>query len=138
MVIQQSTPTQQTPMIVGLFVACWLLTLTLPLRAADPPMPDTTLVVDPATAPETTPEPLVKPDEQERRVKLTAGLAALAGIAILGIVLAAVIIIWAGRLRRLVREPTTPTGKQDPFWFLRPGKLPPLTSTENPPEDDER
>jgi len=97
------------------------------------PRPDTTLVVDPELTPEPAVPSPVKPDEKERRVKLTAGLAALAGITILGVVLGAVIIIWAGRLRRMVREPLEATGKQDPFWFLRPTKSDRLLS----PKDEE-
>lgn len=85
--------------------------------AADPVLPDNTLVAETET------ERPTKPDEKERRVKLTAGLAALAGITIIGIVFGAMIIIWAGRLRRMAREPVSATGRQDPFWFLRPEKI---------------
>lgn len=102
-----------------------------PLTAAQVPETDKSLVVDPA--PEVAPgsKPPLKPDEKERRIKVTAGLAALAGILIIGVVLGAIIIIWAGRLRRMVREPIPPTGRQDPFWFLRPQK------TRLPQETDE-
>lgn len=115
----------------------WLLLGLLafvPVLAADeplpPPQPDTTLVVDHEPVADPAVPPPVKPDDKERRVKLTAGLAALAGITILGIVLGAVIIIWAGRLRRMVREPLPATGKQDPFWFLRPSKSLPTDTNE--------
>ncbi len=102
-----------------------------PLTAAQVSETDKSLVVDPAPDAAPGSKPPLKPDEKERRIKLTAGLAALAGIAILGIVFAAIIIIWAGRLRRMVREPIPPTGRQDPFWFLRPEK------TVLPKETDE-
>lgn len=71
-----------------------------------------------------------EPDKKERRVKATAGLMAVAGIAIVGIAFAAIIILWAGRLRRLVREPSRATGRQDPFWFLRPEKTLPMPQKE--------
>jgi hypothetical protein len=108
--------------IAGLSLAMWFSTAGLGLLAQEQPVPDTTLVVDPEHQPGTAPDAPTKPDEKERRVKLTAGLAALAGIAIVGIVFAAVILIWGARLRRIVREPLEATGKQDPFWFLRPSK----------------
>ncbi len=131
MVIHEYTLPRRNPMVIGLCVALWLGAFAMRLAAADPPVPETALVVDPATVPETPPELPAKPNEQERRVKVTAGLAALAGITITGIVLAAVIVIWGGRLRRLVREPLTATGRQDPFWFLRPKKSVPTETTES-------
>lgn len=85
-------------------------------------------VADPASAPladaakPAADKRFPKPDQKKRRLKATAGLMAVAGIAIVGIAFAAVIIIWARRLRRLAREPIPTTGRQDPFWFLRPEK----------------
>ncbi len=105
-------------LLIGLFVGGFA-GLSLDVDADDAVGPQTPQIAEPETEPKTP----TKPDEKERRIKLTAGLAALAGIAIVGIVLAAIIIIWAGRLRRIVREPTSSTGRQDPFWFLRPEKI---------------
>ncbi len=108
-------------MLLGLFALTFSL-LVDRIHAADVPVPDTTLVADPDSDPATDGKNPTRPDEQEKRIKVTAGLAALAGILIVGVVLGAVIIIWAGRLRRIVREPIPATGRQDPFWFLRPEK----------------
>lgn len=109
--------------VVGFWIA-FLFGVVVSTDAAQVPETDKSLIVEPA--PEAVPEvdspPSPNPDEKERRIKFTAGLAALAGIIILGVVLGAIIIIWAGRLRRIVREPTPTTGRQDPFWFLRPDK----------------
>ena len=59
----------------------------------------------------------------ERRRKASAGLAAVAAIAILGIGVMAATMIWAKRLRRLARDPGVPqkTAGND-FWFLKPPK----------------
>lgn len=131
-------PRRRWAIIFGLFVLA-VCGFIVPVHAAEVPVPDTTLVVDPEPTPTTDGKNPIKPDEKERRIKLTAGLAALAGILIVGVVLGAIIIIWAGRLRRLVREPIPATGRQDPFWFLRPEKtrLPRNTDeidTTNPEE----
>jgi len=118
---QLTRPRRRWAIIFGLFVLAVFGHMDR-IHAAEVPVPDTTLVVDPEAIPATDGKNPIKPDEKERRIKLTAGLAALAGILIVGVVLSAIIIIWAGRLRRLVREPIPATGRQDPFWFLRPEK----------------
>ena len=127
MVIGPSLPQRCAWFARGLCLALCCVAMGSELLAQDVPRPDTTLVVDPEAAT----SPTVKPDEKERRAKATAGVAALAGITILGVVFAAVIIIWGARLRRLVREPLPATGRQDPFWFLRPDKSSPTETTES-------
>ena len=85
----------------------------------------------------------------EKQIKAYSGLAALAGIIICGLALAALIILWAGRLRRQIRRPL-PNGERSErdFWFLKPPKptvtesslpdahLPPHESPR-PPDDRE-
>ncbi len=83
----------------------------------------------------------------EKRRKASAGFAAIGGIAILGISIITMTMIWARRLRRIARDPLPPqrTAGND-FWFLKPPKptvdesvpgadRPPLSpSSERPPE----
>jgi hypothetical protein len=61
--------------------------------------------------------------EAEKKRKATAGLAAVGAIAILGVSVIALTMIWARRLRRLARDsgPIQRTAGND-FWFLRPPK----------------
>lgn len=66
----------------------------------------------------------------ERQQRAMAGLAAVAGIAIIGIALGTLIILWAGRLRRITREPLPSSQLQNEFWFLKPPKPP--VSEEGP------
>jgi len=55
----------------------------------------------------------------EKELRITAGLAAVVGIVVLGIGLIAGILVWGSRLRRLTRQQSTPTPKGSEFWFLR-------------------
>jgi len=68
------------------------------------------------------------PYHKEKQARVTAGLAAVAGIAIVGVGLGAGVMLWGARLRRLNRQPLAPTGRQDAFWFLRPPKPQPHDS----------
>ncbi|HEY4263532.1 MAG TPA: hypothetical protein VGM98_25435 [Schlesneria sp.] len=85
----------------------------------------------------------------EKQIKAYSGLAALAGIVICGLALAALTILWAGRLRRQIRRPL-PNGARSErdFWFLKPPKptvtessLPdahqPLHESPDPPDERE-
>jgi hypothetical protein len=101
------------------------------------PVPRTTgitLADEPIAATE---EPEVAPrvtdvNRLEKQKKAYSGLAALAGIIITGIALAALIILWAGRLRRQIRRPLTGGGEPSrDFWFLKPPK-PIVTETSLP------
>jgi hypothetical protein len=59
----------------------------------------------------------------ERHVKAYILLAALAGIVIAGVGLTALIILWAGRLRRQFRRPMPECDAPErDFWFLKPPK----------------
>lgn len=71
------------------------------------------------------PADALHPVHKERQARVTAGLAAVAGIAIVGVGLGAGIMLWGARLRRRNRQPLAPTGRQDAFWFLRPSKAVP-------------
>jgi len=68
----------------------------------------------------------------EKQIKAFSGLMALAGIVIAGLALIALIVLWAGRLRRQLRRPLpeTDAGSRD-FWFLKPPK-PPVSSSSLP------
>ena len=59
----------------------------------------------------------------EKKRKATIGLAAVGAIAILGVSVIAMTMIWARRLRRLARDsgPVQKTAGHD-FWFLKPPK----------------
>jgi hypothetical protein len=61
------------------------------------------------------------PDPEKQR-RAMAGLAAIAGIAIVGIGLLAITILWGARLRRLNRKPLPKAALKDEFWFLKPPK----------------
>lgn len=91
--------------------------------AADPAA--TSIAEDPPTA-----AAPIRPSE--KHIKAYSGLAALAGIVIAGLALAALIILWAGRLRRQLRRPLPDCGVRDrDFWFLKPPK-PTVTQSSLP------
>lgn len=79
------------------------------------------------------PTPASKPKRpSEKQIKAYSGLAALVGIIICGLALSALIILWAGRLRRQLRRPL-PNGdhSERDFWFLKPPK-PTVTQSSLP------
>lgn len=87
-----------------------------------PPLPDndTPVKID-AVAP-VSPDNRKKASEERAKIR-TAGLAAIAGIAILGVGSIAITMVWARRLRRLARDPGPPqTTEGNDFWFLKPRK----------------
>ncbi len=92
---------------------------------------ETTLLDDKADSPELTSssDESSKTDAEKKR-KATVGLAAVGAIAILGVSVIAMTMIWARRLRRLARDsgPIQKTAGND-FWFLKPPK-PNATDTE--------
>lgn len=57
--------------------------------------------------------------EKERETRITAGLAAVAGIATVGIGLIAVTLIWGARLRRQNREVLPAASPPSENWFLK-------------------
>jgi len=59
----------------------------------------------------------------EKRRRAMAGLMAVSGILILGVMFLAVVLIWGARLRRLARrELPAQTTLQNDLWFLKPPK----------------
>ena len=98
----------------------------IPAGAAEPPG----AAMQPGEA---TPPPANPSRPTEKQIKAYSGLAALAGIVITGLSLAAFIILWAGRLRRQIRRPLP--GTEAPardFWFLKPPK--PLVTDSKLPD----
>ena len=91
------------------------------------PLVDTTLIDDITTRSADAEDPIHTAEEdsrnQEKKRKAFAGLAALGGIAILGVGIIAATMMWATRLRRLARidGPSQKTVGND-FWFLKPPK----------------
>ncbi len=79
------------------------------VNAADPAVPQ-----DPAA--------LLDPAEQAKRRRAYAGLMALVGIALAGVLLALGTVVWGRRLRRLNRKPLPSAELKQDLWFLRPEK----------------
>ena len=91
------------------------------------PLVDTTLLDDITIRSTDTKDPIHTAEDDlrnlEKKRKAFAGLAALGGIAILGVGIIAATMMWATRLRRLARidGPPQKTVGND-FWFLKPPK----------------
>lgn len=91
------------------------------------PLGDTTLIDEIATRSADAEDPIHTAEDdlrnREKKRKAFAGLAALGGIAILGVGIIAATMMWATRLRRLARidGPSQKTVGND-FWFLKPPK----------------
>jgi 4-amino-4-deoxy-L-arabinose transferase-like glycosyltransferase len=64
-------------------------------------------------------------NRKQLRAKAWAGLAALAGIVISGVMLILLVLIWARRLKRLNRRPLPPQHRLPEYWFVN--KTPPVT-----------
>lgn len=116
------------PVLVGLVMMAALASVIgelgwnggVPLKAAEP---ETAAAVN-----EAVPAKRVT----EKQIKAYSGLAALAGIVIVGLALAALIVLWAGRLRRQIRRPARDRGLPErDFWFLKPPK-PTVTQSSLP------
>ncbi len=59
----------------------------------------------------------------EKRRRAMAGLMAVSGILIVGVMFLAVVVIWGARLRRLARRDLpAQTTLQNDLWFLKPPK----------------
>jgi hypothetical protein len=71
----------------------------------------------------TEPQKPAAPVAADKIKRATAGIAAIVGIAILGIGAIAFTMIWARRVRRIARDPgPTQTTLGNDFWFLKPPK----------------
>ena len=76
-----------------------------------------------ATQPGEAPFTELTPEQLEKRKRAYIGLVAVAGIVIIGVALAALTILWAGRLRRQLRQTDPACAPLDrSFWFLKPPK----------------
>lgn len=115
------------PLLIGLVMMVALISVIgelswnggVPVNAAEP---------DAAATDEVAPAKRVT----EKQIKAYSGLAALAGIVIVGLALAALIVLWAGRLRRQIRRPARDRGiPERDFWFLKPPK-PTVTESSLP------
>ncbi len=53
---------------------------------------------------------------------LVAAALLLVGIAVVGLILILLILLWGVRVRRVMRTRLPPTGRQDELWYLRPNK----------------
>jgi hypothetical protein len=126
-------PRRQLLVALMMFAAlAWLLCaqtipqLTTATGAAEPP--------GAATPPDDLNPPTTNaPPPTEKQIKAYSGLAALVGIVIAGLSLVALIILWAGRLRRQIRRPLPESGlPARDFWFLKPPK--PTVTDSNLPD----
>ncbi|HEY0983396.1 hypothetical protein [Schlesneria sp.] len=103
----------------------------LPLAGDLPQSVDAVGRTDQIDAPESG---VLTTDEKKRKASIA--LAAVGGIAILGVGIIAATMVWARRLRRLARNVGPPQRTIcDDFWFLKPAKP---TVTESPIDDPDR
>jgi hypothetical protein len=121
------------PLIVGVLVLISFASVQpdeqiwhgmVPLHAADPQVE--------SSQPNGESPSVVSQRTKERQIKAYSGLFALVGILIAGLAMAALIVLWAGRLRRQIRRPLPECGAPvRDFWFLKPPK-PSVTETSLP------
>ncbi len=117
---------KRTTGIVWLMLAgCWILVLPEPGNCQETAGPS-------ISAPATDDEEL---SEKERETRITAGLAAIAGIATVGIGLIAVTLIWGARLRRQNRMALPTASPPAENWFLKHPR--PDSTKATPPDKDE-
>lgn len=76
--------------------------------------------------------------DPKKRKKIVAVLAAVSGVAVLGVGAIAATMVWARRLRRIARDPgPRQTTVGNDFWFLKPEKAKSAESShaeEQPPQ----
>ena len=102
------------------------------LRADEPPAANETVSSQSATPPVEESSVKLTPEQLEKKKKAYLGLAALAGIVIVGVALGALTILWGGRLRRQLRKSDPEIAAMDrSFWFLKPPK-PSITGSSLP------
>lgn len=114
-----------TRIVLLVLAGCWILVLPEPGNCQE--------TVDPSiSAPATDGDEELS--EKERETRITAGLAAVAGIATVGIGLIAVTLIWGARLRRQNRMGLPTASPPGENWFL---KRPRPESPEAAPTDND-
>ena len=78
--------------------------------------------------------------KEEEKAK-NVGVVLLAGVAILGVFLMAMVLVWGNRVRRMTRRPLPTQCRGDELWYLRPKKQLPNRevepATDLPPATDE-
>ena len=101
------------------------------LRADEPPPSHDAISSMATPAVDESPVKLT-PEQLEKKKKAYIGLAALAGIVIVGVSLGALTLLWGGRLRRQLRKSDPDCATVDrSFWFLKPPK-PSITRSSLP------
>lgn len=73
--------------------------------------------------------------KKERRFTAYVGLMALVGIVVVGLAIVALVILWAGRLRRINRALPARTVVKDELWFLQPARPGNDLPNRNPPAE---
>lgn len=105
-----------------LMLACLAGSATCLLGQDEAPAgPATVASREAAAAP---PREVLTPEEKEKRRKAQAALSAVAGIAVVGVAGVAAIVLWGGRLRRMLRNSPGPKPLKNELWFLKPEKPP--------------
>lgn len=118
---------ERTTGIVFLMLAlCWVLVLPEPGNCQE--------TADPSISAQATDDD-EELSEKERETRITAGLAAVAGIATVGIGLIAITLIWGARLRRQNRMGLPTASPPGENWFLKHPR--PDSSNAGPTDKDE-
>jgi len=114
-------------------LVCGVMAFQSASICADEPPPSHDSTPSASTTPSVEESPVkLTPEQLEKKKKAYLGLAALAGIVIVGVSLGALTILWAGRLRRQLRKSDPECATMDrSFWFLKPPK-PSITRSSLP------
>lgn len=113
--------------------------LCLSLFAGESPETTTESIVpaeepQPVTGPQTTTNNEAREEEKQR--KAMAGLLALCGILIGGLMFVVFVMVWGARLRRMARRELPPqTTLHNEHWYLKPPKESRETKVESPEPD---
>ena len=116
-----------------ILLVCGVMAFQTAGLCADEPPVSRESVPSASAAPSVNESPVpLTPEQLEKKKKAYLGLVALAGIVIVGVALGALTILWAGRLRRQLRQPDAKETSTDrSFWFLKPPK-PSITRSSLP------
>ena len=117
-----------------IFIAlvCGLIAFQSASLDADEP-PTSREAVPASSSPPVDQSPLkLTPEQIEKKRRAAMLMVAITGTAIAGLSLVALAMLWAGRLRRQLRQPDTKETSTDrSFWFLKPPK-PSITRSSLP------